>query len=87
MISHRGLKVIFLSNIKKSIAESSHIFIEESTIRQLLYLDEKCYNLEWKMNDKIKKFDLKLSLPENIGSMDSRKILMRKNIVKYLLAK
>lgn len=87
LMSHRGFKIIFFSMVRKSIAESSSMFIEQSTLRQLLYLDSNCYNIEWKMNEKVKKYDIKISLPEDLTSMDSRKIQMRKTIVKHLLAK
>ena len=52
----------------------------------MLFLDENCYTLEWKINDKIRKYDLKITLPEEAASMDSRKMEMRKRIIKYLLA-
>ena len=38
------------------------------------------------MNDKIKKFDLKISLP-GINSAELRRLEMRKKMVKFLLRK
>ena len=83
---HRGMKIFFFETIKKNIYESSNTLIEYKTIQQLLFLDDKCYQMEWKMNEKIRRYDLKLMASE-ISSMDGRRAQMRANIVRYLSLK
>ena len=82
----RNSKILFFDAIRKSIYKNTSIVVELKHIQQLLFLDENCYIVEWKMNDKIKKFDLKIALPR-INSMDMRRMEMRKNIVKFLISK
>lgn len=80
------MKVFFFEAIKKSIYETSSVVIEINLIQQLLFLDSACYDVEWKMNEKNKKHDIKIALPR-FNSMDLRKAEMRKKIVKYLILK
>lgn len=82
----RNSKILFFDTIRKSIYKNTSIIVELKHIQQLLFLDENCYIVEWKMNDKIKKFDLKIALPR-VDSMDIRRMEMRKNIVKFLISK
>lgn len=82
----RNSKILFFDAIRKSIYKNTSIIVELKHIQQLLFLDENCYIVEWKMNDKIKKFDLKIALPR-IDSMDMRRMEMRKNVVKFLISK
>ena len=77
---HRGMKVFFFQTIKKSICDSGNTVIEYKNFQQLTYLDEQCYALEWKMNDKIRRYDIKIARPA-YNSQDNRSSEMRKKIV------
>ncbi len=59
--NHRNMKIFFFETIKKSIYETGNTIIDYKNFQQLTFLDSKCYDLEWKMNDKLKRYDLKIS--------------------------
>lgn len=54
-------------------------------LQQLLFIDDQLFKVEWQKNDKIKTFDLLITLP-TINSEDERVQKTRKLIVQYLLA-
>lgn len=84
--SHRGMKVIYFETVKKSIFETGNTLIEYANFQQLLFLDPSWYELEWKMNEKVRRYDLKITLP-TVQSMDQRKAEMRSKIIEYSIQK
>lgn len=89
MVTHRGMKVTMFQTIKKTLYESSNMRLEYDSLRQLLFLDEQCYSIEWrKVSESSDRYDLKVTIPNSNDpsfSIDLRKMEMRKKIVKYLL--
>lgn len=81
------MKIFFFETIKKSIYETANIIIEYKTLEQITFLKPDAYKIDWKMNDKVRRYDLNVALPSSIISMDGRKAEMRERIVEYLKKK
>lgn len=64
LASQRDLKTFYFHSLVKNIQKSSSVFIEQTDLQQSLFLDEDVYKVQWGYNEKIKRYDLKISLPK-----------------------
>jgi hypothetical protein len=84
---NRSSKSVFYSDVRNSLEQyCKGMQFTHRHLQQLIFLDETLYELDWAINDKFRRHDLQIRLPQ-IKSHDARRREVRKKIVAYLLAK
>lgn len=82
---NKQLKILFFQDLRKNVYSDRCTELTKKHLQQLLFIDDQLFKVEWQKNDKIKTFDLLITLP-TINSEDERVQKTRKLIVQYLLA-
>lgn len=85
MLSNRNFKFVFFEDLRKNLEDSARAYTTTEKLQQLLFLDKQLYEVEWKMNERIKRYDLMLRKEDRIASEDERLKELRKKIVSFLL--
>jgi hypothetical protein len=80
MIKQRQAKACFFTDLRSNLYQHNCIELTQRSLQQLLFLDDRLYEIEWQYHEKCKRPDLQLRLPA-FKSEDERVWSVRTRIV------